>query len=140
MQDFYLSVSTVWCSFFYLRTRSWTCKWGQDYTTFPLEEGHPNTNHMHIVHIHCLKSWSPPNGTSGPSVSEIIKQIPSWFSLFLSQRELLSSCAVEEQPFWVGDETSITVNVLKETLGYPNYRKHRLAQFTRLIKSCALFN
>lgn len=50
------------------------------------------------------------------------------------------SSAGEAQPFRVKDKTSITVNVRRETLGYPNYRKHRLAQFTCLIKLCALFN
>lgn len=60
--------------------------------------------------------------------------------LLLSQQELLSFNAGEAEPFLVRDETSITVNVFKETLGYPNYHKHRLAQFTCLIKLCALFN
>lgn len=77
-------------------------KWWHNFPIIPKlspEEDHSNPKYIHIVHIHCLTSWSPPNGVSGPSVSEIIRQIPSWLSLLLSQQKLLSSCAGEAQPF-----------------------------------------
>lgn len=77
-------------------------KWWHDFPIIPKlspKDDHSNPKYVHIVHIHCLTSWSPPNGVSGPSVSEIIRQIPSWLSLLLSQQKLLSSCAGEAQPF-----------------------------------------